>query len=65
MHEWDVNGGAKGIEEHWLKKWGHFDLKSWVTGVTKIRHGIPSNWEIFESNWFDIENQYVKLIQIL
>ena len=26
-----------------LLKWSHFDLKSWVTGGTKIRPGIPSN----------------------
>ena len=31
------------------EKWSHFDLKSWVTGGTKIRPGIPSNWRIFES----------------
>ena len=40
------------------KKWSHFDLKSWVTGGTKIRPGIPSNWRIFESNWLDIESQF-------
>ena len=27
------------------------NLKSWVTGGSKIRHGISSNWRIFESNW--------------
>ena len=43
---------------HWKKKWSHFDLKSWVTGGTKIRPGIPSNWRMFESNWVDIENQF-------
>ena len=25
---------------HWKKKWIHFDLKSWVTGGTKIRPGF-------------------------
>ena len=32
-----------GSSFHWKKKWSHFDLKSWVTGGTKIRPGIPSN----------------------
>ena len=41
---------------HWKKKCSHFDLKSWVTGGTKIRPGIPSNWKIFESNWPSIYN---------
>ena len=49
---------------HWKKKWSHFDLKSWVTGKTKIRHGIPSNWKIFESNWLDIESFIINLTQI-
>ena len=43
------------------KKWSHFDLKSWVTGGTQIRPGIPRNWRIFESNWLDIESQLKKL----
>ena len=30
-----------------LKKWSHFDLKCWVTGGTKIRPGIQSNWRIY------------------
>ena len=34
-----------------------FDLKSWVTGGTKIRPGIPSKWRIFESNWLSISSQ--------
>ena len=50
---------------HWKKKWSHFDLKSWVTGWTKIRPGIPSTWIIFESNWFDIESQIVNTLQLL
>ena len=33
-----------------------FDLKSWVTGGTKIWTRIPSNWRIFESNWLKILN---------
>ena len=37
------------------KIWSHFDLKSWVTGGTKIRPGIPSTWRIFESNWLYID----------
>ena len=40
------------------KKWNHFDLKSWVTGGTEIRPGIPNNLWIFESNWLDIESQF-------
>ena len=45
----------------WLalkEKWSHFDLKSWVTGGTKIRPGIPSNWRIFELNWLTIESPF-------
>ena len=29
---------------HWKKKWSHFDLKSWVTGGTKIRPEIVLIW---------------------
>ena len=39
---------------HRKKIWSHFDLKSWVSGGTKIRPGISSNWRIFESNWLDM-----------
>ena len=49
------------LEMHYhstLKKWSHFDLKSWVTGETKIWPGIPSDWRIFESNWLDIESKF-------
>ena len=67
----DSSGGLPGHQEcrmaaqarpdsrgtHWKKKWSHFDLKSWVTGGSKIRPGIPTNWRIFESNWLDIESQ--------
>ena len=53
---------AKGIRwsgaVYWKKKWSHFDRKSWVTGGTKIRPGIPSKWEIFESNWLSISSQF-------
>ena len=35
---------------HRKKKGSHFDLKSTVTGGTKIRTGIPSDWRTFESN---------------
>ena len=41
------------------QKMKSFDLKSWVTGGTKIRPGIPSNWRIFESNWLDNESQFL------
>ena len=53
---WKARGCAL-FTQHWKKKWSHFDLKSWVTGGTKIRPGIPSNWKLFESNWLDIESQ--------
>ena len=54
-----TNGTELGVQTlHWKKKWSHFDLKSWVTGGTKIRPGIPSNWIIFESIWLDIESQF-------
>ena len=46
------------FKEHFKKKMSHFYLKSWVSGGTKIRPGIPSNWRIFESNWLDIERQF-------
>ena len=46
------------------KKWSHFDLKNWVTGGTKIRPGIPSNWRIFESNWLDIEKEFLNCLSI-
>ena len=48
---------------HWKKKWSHFDLKSWVTGGTKIRPcvlqllGIPGRilvqpvTQLFRSKW--------------
>ena len=39
-------------------------LKRWVTRGTKIRHGIPSNWRIFESNWLFDSQYQVNLIQI-
>ena len=28
------------------KNWSHFDLKTWVTGKTKILPGIPSNCQV-------------------
>ena len=31
-----------------LKKWSHFDIKSWVDW-TKIRPGIPSNLSLIDS----------------
>ena len=46
---------------HWKIKWSHFDLKSWVTGATKIRPEIPSNWRISESNRLDIVSQIANL----
>ena len=42
----------------WKKKWSHFNLKSWVTGETKIRPWIPSKWRIFESNWLSSLTRY-------
>ena len=36
------------------KKLSHFDIKSLVTGGTKIRPGKVGNWRIFESNWLNI-----------
>ena len=43
---------------HWKKKCSHFDLKSWVTGGTKIWPGISSNWRIFESNWLASDSTF-------
>ena len=39
------------------EKMSHYDLKSWVTGGTKIRSRILSNQIIFESNWLSISSQ--------
>ena len=47
-----------------LKKIESFDLSSWVTGGTKIRCGIPSNWRIFESNWLNIVSQFQNWLSI-
>ena len=46
------------------EKMESFDLKSWVTGGTKIRPGILSNWRIFESNWLDIESQFNSILRV-
>ena len=48
------------------QKWSHFDLKSWVTGRTIIRPGIPSNCRIFESNWISsqFESNILQLLGI-
>ena len=43
------------------KKWSHFDLKSWVTGGTKIQPGIPntdSQYLNIEYNWLPISSQF-------
>ena len=46
-----------------LKKWSHFDIKSWVDG-TKIRPGIPNNYLILI--WLDIEGQFESnILQLL
>ena len=50
---------------HTERKNRHIDLKIWVTGGTKIRLEIPSNWGIFESNWLDIGSQFNSNILIL
>ena len=53
--------GIEGIYNpciHWNKKGSQFDLKSWVTGGTKIRPGISSNWRTVDVNWLDIECQF-------
>ena len=48
------------------KKWSNFDLKCWVISGTKIRHGILSNWRIFESNWHSISSQFdSNILQLL
>ena len=59
----DVNSLSR-LVIHWKKKWSHFDLKSWVTGGTKIRPGIPSNRRMIESNWLDIESQILNWLSI-
>ena len=62
-----------GLLVHRKKKRSHFDPKSWVTGKTKIRPGIQSNWRIFksnfntrywESNWLDIESQIDSILRV-
>ena len=53
------------LSANWKKNWSHFDLKSWVSGGTKTRSGIPSIWKIFEWNWVDIESQfYSNILQL-
>ena len=48
------------------KKWNDFDIKSWVTGWTKIQPGIQSNWRIFESIWLSRSSQfYSNILQLL
>ena len=44
------------------RKRSHFDLKSWVTGRTKIRPWIPSNSRHWES--IDIESQFELTLNI-
>ena len=48
------DGRNGSFKAHTLKKWSHFDLKSWVTGGTKKRPGIPGFIDI-DSN---IESQF-------
>ena len=56
------NGSSAALK----KKWSHFDLKSWVTDRTKIRHGIPRNWRIFVSKLIDIESKFdSNILQLL
>ena len=54
---------------HWKEKWIYFDLKSWVTGGTKVRPGIPSQLFNIESqfkNWTSISNQFdSNILQLL
>ena len=47
----------------WNKKGSHFDLKSWLTGGTKILPGIPSSWWIYESNWLDFLTKNRHMLQ--
>ena len=46
------------------KESSHFDLKRWVTGGTKIRLRIKSNWRIFESNVLKIDSNFLQLLGI-
>ena len=46
------------------KKRSHFDLKSWVTGGTKIRPEIPSNWRIFESISSQFDSNILQWLEI-
>ena len=46
------------------EKMESFWPKSWVTGGTKFRPGIPSNWRIFESYWLDIESQMDSILRV-
>ena len=50
------------------EKWSHFDLKSWVTGGTKIHvnSSIPSNWRIFESKSLSLSSHFdFNILQLL
>ena len=46
---------------HREKKLSHFDIKSWVTGGTKIRPGKVGNYRIFELNWLNIESNWLNI----
>ena len=46
------------------KKWSHFDLKSWVTGGTRVRFWIPSNQRIYDLNWLDIASHFYLTLNI-
>ena len=60
------SSGKFTLEMHWRNECSHLDLKSKVTGGTKIRQWIQSNWRIFESNWYDIETQFdSNILQLL
>ena len=46
------------------KKLSLFNIKSWVTCGTKIRHGKVGNNRIFESNWLNIESQIDSTLRV-
>ena len=52
------------LSVHREKKLTYFDLKSWVTGGTKIWPGKVNNWRIFESIWLScVESIWLSCVE--
>ena len=66
MIDWGVeSSSSKCYDTQREKKLSHFDIKSWVTGWTKIRPGKVGNWRIFESNRLNNKSQIDSTLRVL